>query len=485
MQIRDLRSELKQATKLVMGAKASQFELTRSKSTGNLKLLYADGHSYSLPVIPLRPYQLDLQVKLYIEGIKRHFRILPRRSGKEVESWNMIVQGSIVQPGLYLMIYPTNVRARMVLWEGQISLPDGTSLKFLDMIPKELIQSINNQEMSIKLVNGSVIRILGSDIDPDKLRGTNPLGIVISEFAFCDPRVMYILLPILRQNGGWLILQSTFNGRNHAYFLYKDIKDNPLWACRVDSVESLVDEEGKRYITDEMIDEDRKSGMPEHLIQQEYYSQVQLNEESIYFAHQIKFLEDNTRIVPELHLPNTRVYTATDKGRNDNNVMLMFQVDRLGNPVIIDYLEANNRTPDFYFDEARRRAAKLGLYVYTHFYPHDGAERDYNTGKNTVDFGQEYGAIVKIVPRPIRKIDAIQQMRKMLYKTKFKAETTGRLIDALSNYSKVFDEKLGVYRDEPMHNWCSHPVDAYQTLTLAVDGGMLADITRDVVYYNK
>lgn len=485
MQLRDVKSELEQTQKLILGAKATQYDLLRSKKSGNLFLQYSDGHHHRLPVIPFRPYQEDLQIKLFIEGIKRHFRILPRRSGKEVESWNMILQGAISQPGLYLMIYPTNVRAKMVLWEGSILLPDQTSLKFLDMIPAELIDHINNQELSIHLVNGSVIRVLGSDIDPHKLRGTNALGVVISEFAYCDPRVMHILLPILRQNGGWLILQSTFNGRNHAYFLYKQIKDNPSWACRIDSVESLVDKDGNRYITDAMIDEDRMSGMPEYLIQQEYYSVVQLNEESIYFAHQMKYLDDNNRIVPDLWLPNTRVYTATDKGRNDNNVMLMFQVDRMNCPHIIDYIEANNRTPDYYFDEAKRRMTKMGLHIFTHFYPHDGAERDYNTGKNVVDFGQEYGATVKIVPKPTSKINAIQQMRKMIYKCKFRAETTGRLIDAMSNYSKVFDEKMGVFKEEPLHNWCSHPVDAFQTLTLAVDGGMLADVPHEVIYYNK
>lgn len=479
---RDMTEKLREHYQHAKNFQASKYELFRDKKA-NLHLHYADGQKFTIPTITLRPYQIEVQKLLFLDDIKRFFLIRPRRSGKEVESWNMILQSSIVQPGLYLMIYPTNVRARMVLWDGSILMPDNSSRKFLDMIPKTLIQSVNNQEMSVKLINGSVIRVIGSDIDPDKLRGTNPLGIVISEFAYCDPRVMHILLPVLRQNGGWLICQSTFNGRNHAYFLYKNIKENPLWHCRVDSVESLVDENGNRYITDEMIDEDRKSGMPEHLIQQEYYSAVQLNEEAIYFAKQIEFLEANDRIQSDFFVPNAPVYTAWDKGRNDSNSVTMFQMDRRGHPAAIDFFESNNKTPDYYFDEARRRAATRGLYVKCHFLPHDGIERDYNTGKNTVDFGQENGETVLITPRPTRKTDAINQMRKMIYRTTFDKEKTGRLIDAMSNYSKVFDEKLGVYKDEPLHNWCSHPVDSFQTMTLAIDANMINQRAMDVVYY--
>jgi phage terminase large subunit len=198
------------------------------------------------------------------------------------------------------MIYPTNVRARLVLWEGAVLLNDqqeGKSLRFLDMIPKRCIKHLNQQDMTIQLMNGSVIRILGSDIDPDKLRGVNVLGAVFSEYAFSDPRVLHILMPVFRQNQGWFILQTTFNGMNHAYRYLQSIKTNPAWVWRIDSVDSLKDEQGQRYITDEMIEEDRKAGMPEFLIQQEYYSVITVQHERLYFSREIQNLEENKRII--------------------------------------------------------------------------------------------------------------------------------------------------------------------------------------------
>ena len=81
-------------------------------------------------------------------------------------------------------------------------------------------------------------------------------------------------------------------------------------------------------------------------------------------------------------------------------------------------------------------------------------------------------------------MNAIESMRQMLYRTKFNKENTGRLIDCLSNYSKEFDEKMGVYKKEPLHNWACHGVDSYQTMTLAIESGMLNENMVDVIYNN-
>lgn len=458
---------------------------TRRDEFANLYIDYEDGSHDQLPYIPFRPYQVDTAVELFVKKILRHLLERPRRSGKEVESWNLLLEGAIESPGLYLMVYPTNVRARAVLWKGAILMPDGTSVKFLDMIPKRLIRRINNQEMTIELVNGSVIWILGSDIDPNKLRGTNPRGIVYSEFAFQDPRVFYIMLPALRQNGGWLIGQSTFDGQNHFYQLIESNKNDPQWYCRVDSIITLVDEDGNRYITDEMIEEDRRAGMPEYLIQQEYYGVVQINQETKYFAHAIKNLFDCERLIQNLIIPNAPVYSAFDIGINDCTAIVLFQIRRVDGyirPAVIGYIENNNRDLAFYVMEIRRFCNRYNLTFRDHFVPHDGQKRDFNTGKNTIDFMTEMGEHAFVVPKPASKENAIEAMRRKLYIVDFNKENTQRLIDCLSGYSKEFDDKMGTYKNRPVHNWASHGVDAFQTMTLALDSDMISERTYDVIY---
>jgi phage terminase large subunit len=453
---------------------------------GYLHLHYYNQPDTRIPIIPFRPHQEEVQRKLFIDGVRRIYVWRPRRSGKEVESWNLLVQSAIETPGLYLMIYPTNVRARMVLWDGAIVMPDGSSLKFLDMIPKKLIVGKpNDHDMTLKLTNGSVIRVLGSDIDPDKLRGVNARGAVFSEYAFSDPRVLHILMPVFRQNNGWIYIQTTPNGMNHAYRFMKEVQTNDKWFCRIDTVETIVDKDGNRYITDEMVDEDRKSGMPEWMIAQEYYCDVQINQETLYFSREIDNLYKTEKIIPELFIPNSRVYAFYDIGWNDSTAVTLAQLDRNMNPIVIAYFENNNRTMRFYVEEARKICAQMGLMLHSHYIPHDGQKRDWNTGKNTVDFGQEMGENFIVVPKPSSKINAINQMRHMLYRTKFNKDSTGRLIECLSNYSKVYDEKHNVYKDEPLHDWSSHGVDSFQTMTLAIDSNLINVAPLEIVYINN
>ena len=42
-----------------------------------------------------------------------------------------------------------------------------------------------------------------------------------------------------------------------------------------------------------------------------------------------------------------------------------------------------------------------------------------------------------------------------------------RGIDGLKGYKKKWNDKLMVYYNEPVHDWTSHPTDAFQTLALS------------------
>lgn len=450
-----------------------------------LHIDFADGKHFRIPHFPFRIYQVELQKKLFQEGYKRALLERPRRSGKEYESWNLLISSAITDPGLYLMVYPTNVRARAVLWEGAITLPDGRSVPFLSMIPARLMSKKNDQEMRINLVNGSVIWVMGSDVDPNKLRGTNPRGIVYAEFAFQDPHVCHIMFPVLRQNGGWMIGQSTFDGMNHFWKMMEHNKLDPKWYCRIDSVTNLVDENGNRYITDEMIEEDRRAGMPEYLIQQEYYGTVEINQETKYFANALNNLYQSDRVVKDLFLPNKNVYAAYDLGRKDQTAVILFQVKRVKEylaPVLIAYTENNNKDLTYYVNWCRSVCARLNLSLRRHFIPHDGENRD-GMLKNYVDYGRDLGEEFVSVARPQHKGHAIEAMRRMLYLAEFNEDGTRRLLECLSNYSKEYDNKSGTWKPNPVHDWSSHGVDSFQTMTLALEAKLINDRPAEIVYY--
>jgi phage terminase large subunit len=68
-------------------------------------------------------------------------------------------------------------------------------------IPEELVESRNEQQMRIRLKNGSQIQIIGSDNFDNTLVGTNAVGMIFSEYALQDPRAWSYSLPILKASG--------------------------------------------------------------------------------------------------------------------------------------------------------------------------------------------------------------------------------------------------------------------------------------------
>lgn len=150
-----------------------------------------------------RSYQLPLITAIESGKFKRVVAVLPRRAGKDVAAFNVMFRMALRRVGVYYYIFPTFTQAKRVIWQSILN--DGS--KFLDFIPKELVQQKNESELRINLKNGSVIQLVGSD-NYDGLVGTNPCGLVFSEYALQDPRAYQFLRPILAANDGWAVFIS-------------------------------------------------------------------------------------------------------------------------------------------------------------------------------------------------------------------------------------------------------------------------------------
>jgi hypothetical protein len=146
-----------------------------------------------------RTYQKELLAALD-SGYRRAIAVYHRRAGKDKTMFNALVKKSLQRKGVYYYFFPEYAQGRRVIWDGI----DGSGFKFLDHIPEPLIQSKNSTDMKIVLTNGSVIQVMGTD-KFDKVRGSNPVGCVFSEFAFQNPKAWNIVRPILGENQGWAI----------------------------------------------------------------------------------------------------------------------------------------------------------------------------------------------------------------------------------------------------------------------------------------
>ena len=217
-----------------------------------------------------RPYQASLWNAIMSDGSKRGITVWPRRNGKDLLYWNACICKAFERVGLHFYIAPFYQQVRNIIWEGA----DGGGRRFLDYIPRELIKRKTNIDMKIELVNGSIIKLLGSDVI-DRIVGTNPINIWFTEFSLHKPEAWHYLRPILAENGGTAWFNGTPRGLNHFYQIFKMAEKDSSWFTQ------YLTRNETGIPTKEAIEEDRRSGMPESLIEQEYYVAWTASEEEV------------------------------------------------------------------------------------------------------------------------------------------------------------------------------------------------------------
>lgn len=205
-----------------------------------------------------RDYQIPL-LKKWDSGFKRIILVGHRRMGKDKMIFANIPKKMMEgRPGTYFYFLPTYNQARKVIWNGA----DKEGFRFLDHFPKEIVKNINETEMRITLVNGSILQLIGAD-NIDRIVGTNPIGVVFSEYALMKSEVWNLISPILAENGGWAIFVYTPRGQNHAYELMKMAEKNERWYVEILPV-------SKTHAVPEIDLLEQKSTMSTALYLQEY-----------------------------------------------------------------------------------------------------------------------------------------------------------------------------------------------------------------------
>jgi len=172
-----------------------------------------------------RDYQKNVFNYFIKENGKRAVTVWHRRAGKDLLAINTLATLATQRPGSYLHLFPYNKQAKSVIWHGM----DNNGKKFLDAFPEELVVSKNENEMKLHLVNGSIYQCCGTD-NLDGLIGTNPIGIVFSEYSLMSSTVWDLFArPILRLNNGWAWFIYTPRGKNHGFKLYERAKLKNDW----------------------------------------------------------------------------------------------------------------------------------------------------------------------------------------------------------------------------------------------------------------
>lgn len=401
-----------------------------------------------------REYQIPLW-RAFDSGFNRLIQLWHRRSGKDLTDLNLVAREMWENVGNYYYAFPTYSQGKKALWEGRGK--DGT--KYLDYLPKELLEGKpNDTEMKIKYRNGSLFQVIGVE-DVDKVVGTNPRGIVFSEYSLQNPKAWEYMRPILAENKGWAIFNYTPRGKNHGYKLYEMAKNNPKWWV------SKLTVDDTKVLTPEDIEEERQSGMTEDMIQQEFYcSFLSAIQGSIYWK-EIDEAERNNQFIDVAYDPRLLVHTVWDLGKNDTNCIGFYQSNGLTIRKI-DYLSGNRKGLPDWIKLVKEKPYNFGR----HFAPHDIAVSDYSlTGNQSrLEVARDLGIEFVIVPNISIQdgIDAGKRFFKKLYVDKTKC---AEFLEAIPQYSRVYDEKLKTFKNEPLHDWASHFADEHRYAALVQD----------------
>ena len=323
-----------------------------------------------------RDYQLPVWEAFYA-GTRRFLLIWHRRAGKDKTCLNILVAAACQTVGNYIHLFPSYTQGKKAIWNAV----DKNGFRVINHIPPELRDGPpNNTDMFIRFWNGSTYQILGTE-NIDSVMGMNPRGIIVSEYALQDPRGWEFLRPILVENEGWVMFNSTPRTRhNHLYKLYRNVMNQKKWFV------SLLTVDDTKAVTKEAIEEERRSGMEEELISQEFYCSFESGMSGSFYGKEMEAAEKEGRIGDVPYDVQLRVDTWWDLGVGEPTAIIFTQ-SQFNQIRIIDYYEATGLGLADYAKMLQEKP-----YVYgEHIAPHDIAVRELGTGRARIEIAAELG----------------------------------------------------------------------------------------------
>jgi len=180
------------------------------------------------------------------------------------------------------------------------------------------------------------------------------------------------------------------------------------------------------------------------------------------YVNQMQKARNEGRICAVSFNPAFPVNTFWDLGYNDTTAIWFHQQVGPANHFLRCF-ENSGVGLEYYASELQRLSAEFGYTYKTHYLPHDGAHRSRKAqGKNDKELleallpGQRF-EVGKVTPS---KITGINQTRAGMATAYFDKVNCADGIAALDAYHFRFDQNLGSYSTEPVHDWSSNYADA-------------------------
>ncbi len=417
-----------------------------------------------------------------------------RRAGKTVMNIVRLIERAVfskLKDARFAFMAPTFAQAEDIAWSYL--------LRFTEPF-EPLGRDVEVTKLSVTLPNigGSTsrIRLYGVDNPKQRLRGIYLDGVVLDEFqqipgTVWTEQVRPMLADLSRRGedhlgfpNQWAVFVGTPMGRNQLYAMYSRAAK---WHAGKAATE--FDPASNRYVSvtssdwyaalhrasetglippDELAIARRDMGESKYM--QEFECSFDAVVVGAVFGNQLAQLRRHGRIGQIACRPNDPVHTAWDLGWDDATAIWFWQfapgTDHLASREIylIDYLEVTHHS----LADIAAKLAEKGYRYGMHILPWDVAVSELGTGKDRKSILRELGILPAVAPKPRIKQDAISAAQALLDRCWIDEDRCAHGLDMLGLYRREMDDRKGVYRAEPVHDFASHAADALMTLALGL-----------------
>lgn len=178
--------------------------------------------------------------------------------------------------------------------------------------------------------------------------------------------------------------------------------------------------------------------------------------EGTFYGEQIGFMEDNGQIITVPWDKGLKVHTVCDLGVGKNLRVGFFQRDQAGQNVrMIDHWigSGSDGLPEM-MSMLQRKPYLYGK----HFAPHDIKATDISTGKTRLETARSQGINFSVTP-DVSLEDGINGVGTWLTHLFVDKEKCKEWVRSMKAYGREWDERRGMYKDQPLHDWASHDAD--------------------------
>ena len=342
--------------------------------------------------------------------------------------------------------------------EIQRSISDSVLQLLSDTIQRlKLTDFFDVQKSQIIGKNGSRFLFLGLSNNITKVKSYEGLDICwVEEAESVSYTSWETLIPTVRKKGSEIWV--SFNPNDEMDDTYQRFVVNPPPKAYV----KKVNYNQNPWFPDEL-EKERVylKSKNEDLYNHVWEGEVLSNRDGAYFA---KFIP-NDQIIDFKVEPNIPVDTYWDLGVSDSTCIWLVQ--QIGMEIrVVDCYENQGEGLQFYINWLHDWRAKHQAVFGEHYAPHDIQVRELGTGKSRLETARKLGIHFRVVRR-LTIEDGIHAARAILPKCYFEKTNTKDGLQALRRYRKEFDEKKGIYKPHPLHDWSSHYADAFRYFAIA------------------